>query len=165
MIIPVDHRPEGLRHLPLESDDPARVIAARYSIPLRTLARHREQCQIHCTLGSDFHPRCPDQQHLSPLHSGQIFSVICAVPSPAAERSADRARLRALDIRDHALDGRLFVRRIVTMSTSFAAFHRERADAWPEITPAQDPRRAEAVRRRHVQTQIAASLGVSRTAA
>ena len=32
-------------------------------------------------------------------------------------------------------------------------FHRERGNAWTEITHAQDPRRAEAVRRRHVQTQ------------
>ena len=32
-------------------------------------------------------------------------------------------------------------------------FHRERGNAWTEIPHAQDPRRAEAVRRRHVQTQ------------
>jgi hypothetical protein len=44
-------------------------------------------------------------------------------------------------------------------------FHRERGNAWTEITHAQDPRRAEAVRRRHVQRKIAPSLGVSATAA
>src|SRR6185369_17615011 len=31
-------------------------------------------------------------------------------------------------------------------------FHKERGNAWTEITHAQNPRRAEAVRRRHVQT-------------
>ena len=44
-------------------------------------------------------------------------------------------------------------------------FHKERGNAWTEITHAQDPRRAEAVRRRHVETQDCRQPRVSATAA
>ena len=49
-----------------------------YSIPLRSLARHRGQRQIRCTSGSAFHPQCPDQQHLLRCIQGRFFqSSLC----------------------------------------------------------------------------------------
>jgi hypothetical protein len=47
----------------------------------------------------------------------------------------------------------------------FAPFHRERGNAWTEITRAQNLRRAEAVRRRHVKTPDRRQSWVSATAA
>jgi hypothetical protein len=51
-----------------------------YSTPLQNLVCHWEQRQIRCTWGSASHPRCLDQQRPSPLHSGQVFSVIFSCP-------------------------------------------------------------------------------------